>query len=346
MTIFIVGGSNSVRKGGWVDHFTPEATNISIGASTSIMGAYRSLFSVEVQPGDTVIWEYALNDANQALGTGRAYTVDYLLGYCEVIIRMCAKRGARFIPLIFTPQRRERLPEIDAYRLKLHRMLRHYGIPFVDISRELRRILEVETLPDSIFFDDFHYAEDSRAVKRAARRAERLISDDFRPVDPDVCPMFIAPDISVELFTDFEGARAGEFSNKLLTIPVFEPANLPLTLGPRIRGGRIVGIFMISPPDGGVLELSISEKSGAHVDVFDMSVAHSEPNFSKPVFKMFSLVNARREPVNFEAGQSISLSHSTGAGEPLTDMGFAEMPASFPKTSKVSIAGILVEQRA
>ncbi len=34
MTIFICGGSNSVRDGGWTSHFKPEAVNISIGAST------------------------------------------------------------------------------------------------------------------------------------------------------------------------------------------------------------------------------------------------------------------------------------------------------------------------
>ncbi len=72
MTTYICGGSNSVRRGGWVHHFDVPSDNISIGASTSIMGAYRVMFCRDVAPGDTVIWEYALNDANQALGRGRA----------------------------------------------------------------------------------------------------------------------------------------------------------------------------------------------------------------------------------------------------------------------------------
>ena len=343
MTIYITGGSNSVRSGGWVDHFELEATNISIGASTSIMGAYRSLFTVDLKAGDTVIWEYALNDGNQALGTGRAYTVDFLLRYCEAIIRACAKRGVRFVPLIFTPQHRERVPKIDEHRRKLARLLRHYRIPFVDISRELRKILEVETLPDAFFFDDFHYQSDSRPVKRAARRAERLCTAEFVPVDPTVPPMFVEDDLELALFADFEGATVGEFSNRLLTIPVFEAENLPLTLGPRERGGRIIGIFMICPSDGGVMEVAIKDATGARIETFDLSVAHSEPDFPKPVFKMFSLVNARPDPVCFEAGQTIELDVATGAGLPLTDLGFADMPDVMPDSCRVSVAGILVE---
>lgn len=215
------------------------------------MSAFRVMFTQAAQPGDTVIWEYALNDANQALGRGRANTPDYLLRYCEALIRHCAARGARFIPLIFTPRQRERIEQPDVYRRKLTRLLCHYGLPFVDISREMRRKLEVTTLPDEMFFDDFLYASDSQPVRRAARRAERLCAADFVPVGPAIPPMLVPQDFEVALFTDFRDATPGEFSYRLLTLPVFEPDALPLCLGPRARGGRIVGVFMISPADGG-----------------------------------------------------------------------------------------------
>lgn len=164
MTTYICGGSNSVRKGGWVHHFPLENENISIGAATSIMGAYRAIFTRDIRAGDTVIWEYALNDFNQAFGRARSYTVDGLLKYCEAIIRHCAERGARFIALVLTPRARERQEKPDAYRRRLIRMLRHYDVPFVEVSRELRRRFEVAELPDSDFFDDFHYASDGRVV--------------------------------------------------------------------------------------------------------------------------------------------------------------------------------------
>jgi hypothetical protein len=343
VTIFICGGSNSVRAGGWVDHFTHDAINISIGASTSIMGAFRTIFTQDVKAGDTVIWEYALNDANQALGRGRLYTPDYLLRYCEALIRHCAARGARFIPLIFTPRPRERDEKPDVYRRKLTRLLRHYGLPFIDISREMRRKLEVSTLPDTLFFDDFHYASDSPPVRRAASRAARLYEADFAPVDPTIAPMLVSEGFELALFTDFQDAKAGTFSNKLLTLPVFEPDTLPLKLSARDRPGRIVGVFMISPSNGGVMELAIDNADGSRAETFDLSVSHNEPDFPKPVFKMFSLVNARAEPITFSVGQTLTLSVATGAGHPLNDMGFAPCPDEFSPRCTVSIAGILAE---
>lgn len=343
MTIYICGGSNSVRAGGWVHHFTPKATNISVGASTSIMGAFRAMFTQDIQAGDTVIWEYALNDANQALGRGRAYTPDFLLRYCEALIRHCAARGARFVPLIFTPRQRERIEQVDIYRRKLTRLLRHYNLPFIDISREMRRKMGVATLPEDLFFDDFHYDADSPPVRRAARRAERLVAADFTPVDPTIAPMLVPDDFEIDLLTGFEGATPGTFSNRLLTVPVFGPETLPLRLPPQPRAGRVVGVFMISPSDGGVLELAIDAPDGTRADTFDMSVAHNEPDFPKPVFKMFSLVNARPEPVTFAAGQRLSLAPASGTGQPLSDMGFAPFPDPLSHGCNVSVAGILVE---
>ncbi len=50
------------------------------------------------------------------------------------------------------------------------------------------------------------------------------------------------------------------------------------------------------------MELTIDNADGSRVETFDLSVAHNEPDFPKPVCKMFSLVNARPEPVTFRAG--------------------------------------------
>lgn len=347
MTFYVCGGSNSVRKGGWLHHFPPETRNISIGAATSIMGVYRALFTQNIRAGDTLIWEYALNDSNQALGRGRSYTVDDLLGYCEVLIRHCADRGARFVALILTPRPRERQDKPDIYRRRLIRMLRHYDIPFVEVSRELRRKFEVPQLPDSDFFDDLHYAVDGRVVKYIARRTARICGADFVPVPTGRDPVVLASGQGVRLVSEFDGAPPPEtFANKLVSLQVHPAAALPLTSAPLDHAGRVVGLFLVISPDSGVLELSVLGPDGAVRDRFDMAVSHAEPDFPKPVFKMFSLLNARAEPVRVAPGDRLRLAAATGAGEPLTDMGFASFPAAVAPPSALGIAGIMMADTA
>ncbi|MEP5375911.1 MAG: hypothetical protein ABJQ14_08995, partial [Hyphomicrobiales bacterium] len=64
--IYISGGSNSIRKGGWSYSFADlledpdEIKNISIGGTGSITSAWRVLFTQDIKPDDIVIWEYAL----------------------------------------------------------------------------------------------------------------------------------------------------------------------------------------------------------------------------------------------------------------------------------------------
>jgi len=328
VTFYVCGGSNSVRKGGWLHHFPLETRNISVGAATSIMGAYRTLFTQDIRAGDTLIWEYALNDSNQALGRGRSYTVDDLLGYCEMLIRHCAERGARFVALILTPRPRERQDKPDIYRRRLIRMLRHYDIPFVEVSRELRRKWDLAQLPDSDFFDDLHYAVDGRVVKYIARRTARLCAAEFAPVPAGRNPVVLASGQGVRLISQFNGtAPQGRFTNKLVDLPVHDVAALPLTSAPLDDAGRIVGLFLVISPDSGVLELSVQDPDGAVRDRFDMAVSHERIDFPKPMFKMFSLLNARAEPVRVAPGDRLRLAAATGAGEPLADMGFATFPA-------------------
>ena len=62
MQAIIIGGSNSLKSGGWTSQLIKRApeigfSNLSIGAAPSIMGYYRLLTGPEFGAGDTVFWE-------------------------------------------------------------------------------------------------------------------------------------------------------------------------------------------------------------------------------------------------------------------------------------------------
>lgn len=346
MTIYVCGGSNSVRKGSWVNHFPHEVSNISIGAATSIMGVYRAIFTKDIGAGDTLIWEYALNDSNQTLGLGRSYTVDELLSYCEMLIRHCAERGARFVALILTPRRRERQDKTDVYRLRLMKMLRYYDIRFVEVSRELRKKWQLAQLPDSDFFDDLHYALDGRVVQYIANRTERICATKFDPVPAGRHPMFLKQGKGVKLVSSFNGLEPqGHFGNNLMKLAVHDTISLPLTSEPLDYTGRVVGIFMVVSSSSGVLELTVLTPEDTVRDRFDISVSHAEPDFSKRVFKMFSVLNARSEPVQIVPGDRLRLAAASGCGEPLTDLGFSAFPDPITPPRNLSIAGVMIETK-
>lgn len=162
----------------------------------------------------------------------------------------------------------------------------------------------------------------------------------------DRAPVLLSPGTRIRLIDSFGAAPRETFANKLVTIQVSPAAALPLETRPLDHAGQVVGVFMITTSGGGVLELSIGDGAGRALQTFDLSVAHAEPDFPKPVFKMFSVINARAEPVVFQKGQSLRFAPATGAGEPLTDMGFADFPKSFAARPDVRIAGILTEELA
>jgi len=343
MTTYICGGSNSVRRGGWSDFLDLPVTNLSVGAATSMMGAYRAIFCADLAPGDTVIWEYALNDSTQSLGNAPGYRPDDLLTYCEATIRHCAARGVRFIPLILTPRKQERKEQTDVYRRKLIRLLRHYGLPFVNVSKTMRRKLNVAVLPDDVYHDNMHYQTNHPVVKYMARQVRRLCEAEFAPVNPALLPFLMPVDFRLDVMRDFAAATPQTFSNQLLSVDVFPPETLPLqaeSAGDR----RLVGIFLVTTSEGGWLELKITDPDGSVAARYDLDVSHFEPGFEKPMFRMFSFQNATHPPIEILAGQGLTLSMATGIGTPVVSRR-ATAQDTRRSACTASVAGLLTELR-
>ncbi|GAB5374928.1 MAG: hypothetical protein AcusKO_13900 [Acuticoccus sp.] len=193
MEFYITGGSNSVLKEGWTRFFVEKpkynaAKSVAVGASGSAMGAFRTIFTTDLQRGDSVIWEYALNDA---LLVQKRHPIEFCLRYTEYTIRHCLERGANFYPLVFRNQSQEQDDTSAEYFRRLISLFDHYALRYVDVSRECRRKFSEEVLPDSYFLDRNHYATASGIVKFIADLAGELI--EVGGNIPDSRPELIIP---------------------------------------------------------------------------------------------------------------------------------------------------------
>ncbi len=156
MTIFIVGGSNSILKNGWtrrLQEFFPEneVKNLSIGATCSVTGLFRSLFTSNVAAGDTIIWEYALNDCNHVDTHGLSHA--FILRHLEVLLAHCSRANIKFAALILKSFPQEAKVSDSIYHLEVKDTFRRWGVVFLDLSGEYRRVINVDFIP-KIFYEE------------------------------------------------------------------------------------------------------------------------------------------------------------------------------------------------
>ena len=227
---------------GWVwtlrQHRWEEVINISVGGTPSVTGAYRTAFTADLEPGDCVIWEYGVNDANYVTMN---YDIEIFLRYIEHTVRACLDAGATFVPVMFQPRRHEEHPERTPYVQALHDLFDHYGIPTFNLSEQYRTHLGVETLPPEFHLDPAHLALDPDMMSFIATRVGALI-DLATPIEPAE-PLhtggrqlhFYAP------------PETGRFKNSMFDLPV---GTLPIRFDIG-EGERIVAFMIVSTVFGG-----------------------------------------------------------------------------------------------
>lgn len=304
MTIFVVGGSNSVFKDGWVSRFSEcvgqPVRNLSIGASTTLAGLYRMILPDGPAEGDCVVWEYALNEINHIR---RGYDGGTLLKNVENFIRLCQRRNIGLTPLIFTPKHQEVAPRRAPYFERLLALFAHYGIPVFDVSTEYRRRFSVSCLPDDLFEDAAHYARSGPLPEFIANGAAESIASAKVPAQ------------QTPVYTRFrslallEGLHCQQFSNALLTVPI---ATVPQRLTTAFAG-RLIGVYSLafSGFDSGV-RIELHPANGT-VCAFRFSTTQQEPP-RRPILKAISVEEASKEHWTFEAGDQIRCQPATQGG--------------------------------
>lgn len=332
MTFFIMGGSNSIFKDGWISRFSEQVSepcvNRSVGATTTLSGIYRFLLPYGPSAGDCVIWEYALNEINHI---GQDYATDTVLKNVEHFILLCRQRGCRLAPLIFTPRQEETAPTRGEYYERLHDLFAHYGISAFDVSVEYRKSNGVDRIPDENFQDNFHYAKTPTMLGFIADRAVALIKSATIP--GPASPVYTAGR-TVALI---DGFQSDEFSNSLMTIPV---ARVPISIDLTSKG-RIIAIYALC---------STSFDSGIRMELHDTEGNMKKIRFSttpkkeKPIRQLKAISIENSDTGDWRFSQSFQLKFFAALNGGIfysdhTTKGKLENPVRPPPV----ISGVLVE---
>lgn len=340
--ILIVGGSNSLRREGWVSQFEAaytgdcEIRNISIGGASSVMGIYRAFFCETINPGDTVVWEYALNDANfYEIG---GCPLDLLLRHVEHLIRRCAQKGARFVPVIMSTLRQESRRDIDLYRAQLHFLFAHYGIAYLDVSFEMRHKLSLPALGREYYDDGNHYSLGGEAVAMVGQRLPDMIAR-ARLVDiRTVRPLFVQPGVHVRLLDQFRGGEVQQFENSVLKVRTHVPSAPLAVTNSQFGAGTLTGLVVMTTSKGGVIDLDIDG------EVFPISLVSDERSFRKPVLKFITLASALGKEITIGSGSEIRVSWSEAQPPFHADLGCSKDPEeSEIRNRQAAIIGLMCE---
>lgn len=300
MTIFVYGGSNTLRKDGRAAllaerHPAGGVVNRSIGAATSLMAIFRMLTNPDTgpRPGDTVIWEYALNEANHVT---RGYDPEIALRNLERFIRECALRKLHLVAAIFTPrgieQAETRLPLFG----KIHQLLAEYGVASFDVSQAWRAAHSVRHMPAHLYLDNAHYSRDPDLYAFIANGVMKAIQTASVPKLPP--PLRAGHGrLQVQLF------EAGSvYKNALVSVPI-APHRSVL---PFDREGQIIGVAALVHPNAQCalrLELTRKGHCGSWVNISTAGIESAD----KTILKVFSLEAALGSAWHVEPGDSLTI---------------------------------------
>lgn len=291
MTIFIIGGSNSIVKDGWsrqLSHAANEldVVNLAVGNTSSIMGYYRIIMEKRICPGDTVIWEYALNDEEKA-DSGEV-PVSISLRYLELTIISLIERGALFLPLIFSARNNAILGRYSVYRIALDELLSRYEIRSIDITAEYCAKFDKFGVPPQQYLHRVHYRSDSEIVKIVVESCLALLRYLKPPRKIDYTCLNSDP--KKVLFHDyFNGGVSFRFTNRLVDILVHRPIdNSPLVATPQSGSWRFIGAILLRNKQPGTITFSCKQ------GVVNTRSNHVIHDFEKPLLGMAHFFSVKR----------------------------------------------------
>jgi hypothetical protein len=237
--LIVLGGSNSVLRDGWTSHLRErgvagfEVVNLSLGAATTLMGLYRLLAADPLRAGDTVVWEYALNEYNHWRSGVALPVLEHQLRW---LLRLCARAGAGMVPVLMQNRPQFLAPEEDAYLQAVRGQFAAAGLDPVCCAALLR---DRGPLPDAatLYSDTAHYDTGHALLcDLAGCVAERAERGAPVPVVQD------AADETLTLVREFEGRAPVRFVNSLIACDEY-----PLTGHLRAEArGQVLGAIVMA----------------------------------------------------------------------------------------------------
>lgn len=318
-TVFICGGSNSVMREGWVPMFVAQWTggpikNLSIGGSTSIMALYRLISDGTIQAGDTLVWEYALNEWSH-MTTGK-HPQKNLLRSFEMLLDFCDRKGVHILPLVMACWHQERMQGLDHYRAALHFLLRNHRIDFIDVNFEAqdRRGLNQLLREDYDPHNPWHYMPDGEVHRLAAELVLERLEAGVSCVKLRK-RLFSSAERRVVVVNTFDGLPSERFTNALVDLDVFRLSNGPYS-------GQFPGFLhaaiVIGTRAGRAFDITVG---GNFVGRFSNRTAE-EIGAPLALVKQINFTALLGEPIPVRTAQ-LEISRAQSAEGMLSDMHFA-----------------------
>ncbi|MGP3699762.1 hypothetical protein [Rhodobacter sp. NSM] len=281
MAVFVFGGSNSLRKGGWTSSLAANMSganivNRSIGAATSLMAIFRMLTDEANGPraGDTVIWEYALNESGHVR---RGYDADVALLNQERFIRECARRQVNLVAAIFTSRLDEQSESRPPLYERLTTLLDHYGVVRFDVSQAWRRKFQRSKMPPDMHEDNAHYALKPDLM-------DFIVEGVVEAAAKAVPPSAIARRHTSGLLRVQLAKAESEFRNSLIAVPLAAKRSRMEIDGPC----KVIGVAaLIYPKSRNALRVEFNNggHSGTWLNISTSAIERVE----RPMLKVFSI---------------------------------------------------------
>lgn len=340
MTVYIAGGSNSLKRDGWTRTFrethTADAVNLSIGATMSMMAAARLYLAPQVAAGDTVVWEYGINDLNHL---ARGFPLPVLLRHIEYLLNDCAARGAHVLPLylrplwVESPTVQPRYPSDNwrGYEGALYDLFGRYGVPILDFSRHYRETTGASRVPDRVYSNRNHIATRPDLMHMIAS----AVADRLPGHRPAARLGLYNASRTLRIETGF---CTRTFTNAALSLPV-TPGPAAFTAPPDGPARRVTGLLVLTHKKGGALRVSWPGGSRK------VSVSNPEAGrFDRHTLKFISFEYLFGFAPELAPGETIAMDRHDAPGGVLARLqGFARPDRQAGAGRLALIAGIATE---
>lgn len=220
--VVILGGSNSMMANGWVQRLAAAVPsgfvveNRSIGACTSFMGIFRFLTAPDWQPGDVVVWEYAINEFSFTSHMNLPFHV--ALEDLSWLVHLCEARGLCFLPVVMQTKCQAARTDRDPYLTRLFEFFHDCGIDPVDCARLAAQDAFAARPGLDLYQDPVHYRLDTGFTDLVAETvAARL--EHLRPLGPVRHERVEAKRAQkLDVITGFTGDGLRRFENSRLSL--------------------------------------------------------------------------------------------------------------------------------
>lgn len=322
MALFIVGGSNSIFRDGWVAKL-PGARNLSVGANTTLCGIFRCLLDDGPKSGDTIIWEYGLNEI---VHSRMLYTTETILRNLEHFLILARRKRFKVLPLMLVPRKEELSDVMPGYYFDALDLFKQYGLTVVDASYEFRRRLG--SVPSSYYADPVHYRRDDDVCGEIGRAVEKFLPEARIPLSAQ--PKLANGNI------DLVRLRWSTiFENSIMKIPLTE---MPVRI--RMDGYGVARsiVAICRNGDSSGIRIRLTRRSTVLADARVSITCRND----KTILKAVNLDNVGNW--SFCEGDILSMRYINAGGVVYAEQGLIARLRSVITPAEDALAGIIVER--